>query len=147
MGASAAATVCAVVVTHNRRELLAECLDRLERQYRRPDHVLVVNNASTDDPAAMLSRPDGVEVLTLDDMEYTGRVLRDGHGYMVPESVAWHWTPHAHHTVADACERFYFKARNHLWLLRGSSFEGTERLGYAASYLRALLTYLRRSPS
>jgi hypothetical protein len=66
---------------------------------------------------------------------------------MVPESVAWHWTPRPYDTVTDARERFYFKARNHLWLLRGSSFGGLERAGYAASLVRATLTYLRGSPS
>jgi GT2 family glycosyltransferase len=40
--------VCAVVVTHNRLALLRECLSALEAQTRRPDRVLVVDNASTD---------------------------------------------------------------------------------------------------
>lgn len=40
--------VCAVVVTHNRLTLLRECLSALEAQTRRPDRVLVVDNASTD---------------------------------------------------------------------------------------------------
>jgi rhamnopyranosyl-N-acetylglucosaminyl-diphospho-decaprenol beta-1,3/1,4-galactofuranosyltransferase len=265
-----AATVCAVVVTYNRLDLVEECLDRVQRQTRRPDHVLVVDNASTDGTAELLAARDGIEVLTLpenggssggfargierafelghdwiwlldddtfadeqcleallagveraprapslacsvvrwrdeslhpmnrpwfrlgrrselaeaagaglalirtstwvstmisrdavaehglpaapffvwlDDMEYTGRVLRDGAGYMVPESVAWHWTPQPYDTLTDARERFYYKARNHLWLLRGSSFRGVERVGYAIAYLRALVTYLQRSPS
>jgi rhamnopyranosyl-N-acetylglucosaminyl-diphospho-decaprenol beta-1,3/1,4-galactofuranosyltransferase len=265
-----AATVCAVVVTYNRHDLLVQCLDRLQRQSRRPDHVVVVDNASTDGTPELLDKRDEIEVLTLpenlgssggfarglrrafelghdwiwlldddtfadetcleallagvgraprvpslvcsvvrwrderlhpmnrpwlrlgrraefaeaagaglalirtstwvstmvhrdavaeyglppahffvwlDDMEYTGRVLRDRTGYMVPESVAWHWTPRPYDTLTDARERFYFKARNHLWLLRGSSFRGMERLGYAAAYGRALLTYLRDSHS
>ena len=67
----------------------------------------------------------------LDDMEYTGRVLRDAHGYIAPESVAWHWTPQPYNTLTDARERFYYKARNHLWLLRrGESFGGRERVAY-----------------
>ena len=37
--------------------------------------------------------------------------------------------------------------RNHLWLLRGSSFGGVERAGYALAYVRALATYLWQSPS
>lgn len=40
--------VCAVVVTHNRVDLLRECLAALEGQTRPPDRVLVVDNASTD---------------------------------------------------------------------------------------------------
>jgi GT2 family glycosyltransferase len=49
------ATVCAVVVTHDRREMLRECLGALARQTRAPDAVLVVDNASTDGTAAMLA--------------------------------------------------------------------------------------------
>jgi rhamnopyranosyl-N-acetylglucosaminyl-diphospho-decaprenol beta-1,3/1,4-galactofuranosyltransferase len=262
--------VCAVVVTYNRHDLLTECLDRIARQSRPPDHVLVVDNASTDGTAAMLDGRKGLEVLTLsenlgssggfarglrragelghdwiwlldddtfadegclealiagarrapqppslvcsvvrwrdeslhpmnrpwlrvgrraefaeaagaglalirtstwvstmvsreavaehglppahffiwlDDMEYTGRVLRDRPGYMVPESIAWHWTPKPYDTLTDARERFYYKARNHLWLLRGSSFRGLERAGYAAAFVQALLRYVRQSQS
>jgi GT2 family glycosyltransferase len=264
------ATVCAVVVTYNRLDLLTECLDRIERQTRPPDHVLVVDNASTDGTRAMLEAREGIEVLTLpenvgssggfarglqrtrelgqdwiwlldddtfadercletllagagraprppslvcsvvrwrdeslhpmnrpwfrvgrraefaeaagaglalvrtstwvstmvsreavaehglppaqffvwlDDMEYTGRLLRDRPGYMVPESIAWHWTPQPYDTLTDARDRFYFKARNHLWLLRGPSFAGIERAGYAVAFLRALLIYLSHSQS
>ena len=40
--------VAAVVVTYNRRDLLLESLTALEAQARRPDIVIVVDNASTD---------------------------------------------------------------------------------------------------
>ncbi len=40
--------VAAVVVTRNRKELLCRCLDALLAQTRRPDHVIVVDNASSD---------------------------------------------------------------------------------------------------
>lgn len=40
--------VWAVVVTHNRLSLLRECLAALATQVRRPDEVLVVDNASSD---------------------------------------------------------------------------------------------------
>ena len=58
-----------------------------------------------------------------------------------------HWTPRAYDTVSDTRGRFYFKVRNHLWLLRGSSFTGLERIRYARSWARSIATYLRRSPS
>ncbi|MEO9325938.1 glycosyltransferase family 2 protein [Nocardioides sp. C4-1] len=41
-------TVAVVVVTHNRADLLARLLDGLAAQTRRPDLVVVVDNASTD---------------------------------------------------------------------------------------------------
>lgn len=40
--------VVAVVVTYNRETLLQECLDGLAAQERRPDAVVVIDNASTD---------------------------------------------------------------------------------------------------
>jgi len=46
--------VWAVVVSYNRRPLLAECLAAVAAQTRAPDHVLVVDNASTDGSAAMV---------------------------------------------------------------------------------------------
>jgi GT2 family glycosyltransferase len=264
-------SVCAVVVTYNRADLLAECLDRLQAQSAPPERILVVDNASTDGTADLLAARDGIEVLRLeenvggsggfskglghaydgggtqewfwlldddtfadpdclaalldgarrapappsvlssvvrwrdgrlhpmnqpwlrvrprarvaeaaraglspirattfvsalihrdavarhglppggwfvwlDDIDFTGRVLRDGEGYIVPESVAVHWTPQPYNTLTDARGRFYYKARNHLWLLRGDSFRGTERLLYSYAYLRSIRTYLRDSP-
>ncbi|HEU5161425.1 MAG TPA: glycosyltransferase family 2 protein [Streptosporangiaceae bacterium] len=46
--------VVAVVVTHNRRDLLAEALTAVEAQTRPPDHVVVVDNASTDGTADLM---------------------------------------------------------------------------------------------
>ena len=40
--------VCAIVVTYNRRELLDQVLAALHRQTRRPDEILLIDNASTD---------------------------------------------------------------------------------------------------
>lgn len=258
------------MVTHNREDLLARCLDHLQAQTRKPERILVVDNASTDGTEAMLARRAGIDVLRLadnvggaggfrsglerafadgydwmwlldddtfagegalehlmagiqraprrpsvmtsvvrwrdhslhpmnrpwlrmsrrgafaeaaaaglapiraatfvstmvrreavaehglppghyfvwlDDIEFTARVLRDGHGYLAPESEVVHWTPRAYDTVTDTRGRFYFKVRNQLWLLRGSSFTGFERLRYGRSWLRGIATYLARSPS
>jgi rhamnopyranosyl-N-acetylglucosaminyl-diphospho-decaprenol beta-1,3/1,4-galactofuranosyltransferase len=46
--------VLAAIVTHNRRDLLRRCLDHIECQSRKPNGVLVVNNASTDGTVDML---------------------------------------------------------------------------------------------
>lgn len=270
MGEKGTATVCAVVVTYNRCDLLAQCLDRLERQTRPPDGVLVVDNASTDGTAEMLARREWIEVLSLeenvgpaggfakgirlvhprgydwvwlmdddtfceegcleallagarraprepdvvcsvvrwrdgtlhpmnrpwfrfnrrrefavaagaglalirssthvstmvrrqavddhgvppahyfiwtDDAEYIGGILREGCGYTVPESVVWHWTPQPHDTVTDTRGRFYYRVRNHVWHLRGSSFQGIERWYRAARFVQAIIAYVRGQPS
>ena len=47
--------VLAAIVTHNRRALLGRCLDALDAQARRPDGVLVIDNASSDGTAEMLA--------------------------------------------------------------------------------------------
>ena len=263
-------TVCAVVVTYNRAGLLARCLDHLQSQTRKPDAVLVVDNASTDGTAEMLADREEIDVLRLpvntggaggfrsglerayaagydwmwlldddtlageqalqfllaglerapkapsvmtslvrsrdgslhpmnrpwlrvkprgvfaeaaecglvpiraatfvstmvrreavaeyglppghyfvwlDDIQYTARVVRDGDGYLVPESEVLHWTPRAYDTLSDDRGRFYFKVRNQLWLLRGPSFTGVERLRYSWAWVRALTEYVRRSPA
>mgnify|MGYP000202127410 CR=1 FL=1 len=56
--------VIAVVVTHNRRQLLSECLDALREQTRKPDAILVINNGSTDDTEYWLKSQPDVECIT-----------------------------------------------------------------------------------
>ncbi len=59
-------TVCAVVVTYNRKALLRQCLAALREQTRRPDRVLVVDNASTDGTREMVRDEFGeAELLAL----------------------------------------------------------------------------------
>lgn len=53
--ASEGFAVAAVVVTYNRRRLLAECLDAIEAQTHRPDLIIVIDNASTDDTGDYLA--------------------------------------------------------------------------------------------
>ncbi|NEA24671.1 glycosyltransferase, partial [Actinomadura bangladeshensis] len=64
--AAAAVSVTAVVVTFDRRELLAEALAALAAQQRAPDRIIVVDNASGDGTAAMVrDRFPGVDLLEL----------------------------------------------------------------------------------
>lgn len=62
--------VCAIVVTFNRRELLLRALDALAKQTRKPDRILVVDNASTDGTIEVLeergwSRRKDVQIVPL----------------------------------------------------------------------------------
>lgn len=41
-------TVCAIVVTYNRKVLLEQCLDAIVNQTVRPEKIIVIDNASTD---------------------------------------------------------------------------------------------------
>ena len=59
-------TICAVVVTYNRKFLLASCLNALLVQSRPLDRILVVNNASTDGTSAFLIENfPGLQVLQM----------------------------------------------------------------------------------
>ena len=49
-------SVTAVVVSYNREELLAECLAGIDRQTRQPDHLIVIDNASTDGSIEVLRK-------------------------------------------------------------------------------------------
>jgi GT2 family glycosyltransferase len=49
-------TVAVVIVNWNSGELLSRCLQSIETQQRRPDHIVLVDNASTDDSIDRLGR-------------------------------------------------------------------------------------------
>ncbi len=61
--AHAPKTVCAVVITYNRLEMLKECIASLRAQSRPPDRILVVNNGSTDESQAWLDQQDFQTIL------------------------------------------------------------------------------------
>ena len=46
--------ILAAVVTYNRINLLLRCIDKLQNQTRPPDHLLVINNGSTDNTQSIL---------------------------------------------------------------------------------------------
>jgi len=77
-----------------------------------------------------------------DDVEFTARVLRHAPGYLVPESVAYHWTAAPHAAATPSGDRFYYHVRNSLLLLRGSSLSPIERQDYARYLARSIRQYL-----
>jgi rhamnopyranosyl-N-acetylglucosaminyl-diphospho-decaprenol beta-1,3/1,4-galactofuranosyltransferase len=61
-------TVAAVVLTRDRREMLADCLRALDAQTRRPDVVFVVDNASSDGtPEYVREHHPGAELIRLEE--------------------------------------------------------------------------------
>ncbi len=264
--------VFAIVVTHNRRDVLRECLAALAGQTRPPDRVIVVDNASSDGTRAMVERDFGdVELLALsanegssggfhegmrrayeagaewlwlmdddtipspgalaellaararlapevpsmlvsktvwsdgrvhpmntpwpdrkraermvagaelglmplrsatwvsllvhrgavdrhglplkhffiwsDDIDYTGRVLFDEPGYLVPRSVVEHRTASPHTAMAAAPERFYYHVRNTLFIARGPGRRPREKLIFLWLLASSVLEYLGRKPT
>jgi rhamnopyranosyl-N-acetylglucosaminyl-diphospho-decaprenol beta-1,3/1,4-galactofuranosyltransferase len=263
--------VCAIVVTHNRKEMLRECLDALAAQHRAPDRVLVVDNASSDGTRDVVARDypdvdlvalatneggaggfhegmkrahaDGAEWLWLmdddtipapdalaellaapdrleerptvlaskvvwedgrmhpmnvpgferrrlqrvvdgaerglmpvrfgtfvslllaadaverhglplkhffvwsDDIEYTGRVLLDEPGYLVPASVAVHKTAEPHTAMSAPPDRFYYHVRNTLFIIRAPGRSARDKLVFAWVLVSSIPLYLRANLS
>jgi GT2 family glycosyltransferase len=85
-------TVAAVVVTYNRRALLAECLAALHAQTRPPERILVVDNASTDGTAAWLreAHPE-VDLLALATNEGGAGGFHEGMRRAHAEGADWLW--------------------------------------------------------
>lgn len=71
-----------------------------------------------------------------DDIEWTGRILKDGFGVLVPTSIVCHKTPSNPTTTADSGPRFYFEVRNKLWMLRASpAFRPMEKVRFALTLI------------
>jgi GT2 family glycosyltransferase len=85
-------TVCAVVVTYNRKTLLEECLQALKSQSRTVDHVLVVDNASTDGtPDLVRSTYPNVELLEMPQNEGGAGGFHEGMKRATEEGYDWLW--------------------------------------------------------
>ena len=80
-----------------------------------------------------------------DDIEYTARILQRETGYFVPTSVVEHRTKAAHTAVTEAGGRFYYHARNTLYMLRSSSWDRGEKLGLAYVLITTSWQYLVRN--
>lgn len=61
--ADMAQTITAIVCAYNEARVLAPCLHSLLAQTRRPDQIIVVNNASTDDTGAVARAVPGTQVI------------------------------------------------------------------------------------
>ncbi len=78
-----------------------------------------------------------------DDIEFTARILRrEDAGYLVPTSVALHKTKEPYTAVSTTGDRFYFHIRNHVFMLRGSSWDWREKLTLVYVMLSSSLAYM-----
>lgn len=83
-----------------------------------------------------------------DDIEWTGRLLRNDFGVLVPTSVLCHKTPGNPATVAEAGPRFFYEIRNKMWMLRGSdAFGKAEKFRFGAMLMVRTFQFLRAEPS
>ncbi len=141
--------VCAVIVTYNRKALLRECLQAVLSQTRPPDHVLVVDNASTDGTGEMLREefPE-VEVLRLPENQGGAGGFHEGMKRAYEEGFEWIWVMDDD-TVPEASTLFLLLegAKRHGLDVVGPvafSYDEPEKLAYPL-LRRGILTYEWRS--
>lgn len=83
-----------------------------------------------------------------DDIEWTGRMLRNTFGVLVPDSVVCHKTLSNPSTTADAGPRFYYEIRNKIWMLRYSdAYRPMEKLRFALTLAADTWRFLGRQPA
>ena len=91
--------------------------------------------------------PDTGFFLWSDDIEYTARITRGAGGetraVLVASSVVEHRTKTPHTAVTEAGGRFYFHARNTLYMIRGRSWSPTEKLSLLYLLVLTSLQYVR----
>jgi rhamnopyranosyl-N-acetylglucosaminyl-diphospho-decaprenol beta-1,3/1,4-galactofuranosyltransferase len=85
-------SVAAIIVTFNRRALLEECIAAVEAQTRRVDHVLIVDNASTDGtPELVRERYGHHELLALPTNEGGAGGFHEGMKAGLAGGFEWLW--------------------------------------------------------
>lgn len=75
--------------------------------------------------------PHGYYFVWNDDLEYTARLLRSGHGFWVPASVVEHRTTEPYTAASSGGSRFYFDVRNRLFMMRSDAWSSREKLQLA----------------
>jgi len=117
-------TVAAVVVTCNRRELLAQCLDALLAQTRPVDAIYVIDNASTDGTSEMIAK------------RYTGRIIYE----RLPENTGG--AGGFHHGIKRAYEAGY----DWIWAMDDDCIPSHHALKTLVSHINRSAT-LRPAPT
>ncbi len=79
-----------------------------------------------------------------DDIEFTGRLLRDRVGYYVPESLVVHKTATNYRASRSDSPRYALDVRNKVWMLRsGDVWTPAEKWWWATLTVRGAAQYLR----
>jgi GT2 family glycosyltransferase len=78
-----------------------------------------------------------------DDLEYSGRVLREENGYFVPSSMVLHKTKQKYSPRISTGPRFYYNVRNKVWIMKTASFSAKEKLLYSWRLAWSIWSYLK----
>ena len=90
--------------------------------------------------------PEQAFFFQVDDIDYTARVLRGERGFLVCDSVVEHRTPAPRDPRAETDPaRFYYHARNNLWMLQGEAWKLEEKPAAAWFLLTTCARFLRRN--
>jgi GT2 family glycosyltransferase len=116
MSAPSGLTVCAVVITHDRRALLRECLQAIEAQTRQADALLVVDNASSDGSVDLVREEfPQAELMALQRNEGSAGGFHEGLKWGLERGYDWVWvmdgdcipTPTALERLLDALDQLH----------------------------------------
>ena len=128
-------------------------LDDPEKRYLAAEHATMALRTATFVSVLMESRlvrqyglPIADYFIWADDVEYTGRVLKDHFGVLVPASRVLHKTPNKHGTTDARPERFYLYVRNTVWMIFLSpAWTPGERVKSTVRLLQILAAYLAKT--
>jgi len=115
-------TVCAVVVTYNRKELLLECLEALRKQTRPLDAIYLIDNASTDNTPELLKEKGYIQELPPKELdnpwekEFEMRNSTDGQNIKL-YYVRMHENTGSSGGFYEGVKRAYEKGYDWLWLM------------------------------
>ena len=88
-------TICAVIVTYNRKQLLKECITAILNQSVKPTKILIIDNASTDGTIEMISQCFGdiPDILVMKMKENLGGAggFYEGIKYVKEYDFDWAW--------------------------------------------------------
>ena len=115
-------TVCAVVVTYNRKKLLLECLEAIRKQTRPVQGIYLIDNASTDGTPKLLLEKGYIKELPPENLiepwekEFEIKNLTDG------ETIKLHYVRMHENTGGaggfhEGVKRAYEKGYDWLWLM------------------------------
>lgn len=115
-------TVCAVVVTYNRKNLLLECLEALRRQTRPLQGIYIIDNASTDGTPELLLEKGYIKELPPKDLKEPWEKEFEIDNLTNGESIKIHYVRMHENTGGaggfyEGVKRGYEKGYDWLWLM------------------------------
>ena len=135
-------TVCAVVVTYNRKILLLECLESLMKQTRPIDSICIIDNASTDETPEILLKNKFIKELPPEDLsepwekEYKIKNLFNVNNAITIHYIRMHENTGGAGGFHEGVKRGYEKGYDWLWLMDDDAEPKYDALEKAIKYTK-----------